>query len=119
VLVEGGDSFWIDVQEDYDAVVPSPDNRLSPYPHEAGDLRAQMEETGLFAAVEVRRYPWDVEYTADEWIDVLRTYSPNIDREPETTQRLLNRIHARIESRPEARVTKHYLATLNLARVST
>jgi SAM-dependent methyltransferase len=119
VVVEGGDPFWVDVQEDYDAVVPSPDNRPPPPTEQIGDLRAQFEETGLFRDIEVRRYRWDVEYTADEWIDVLRTYSPNIDGDPETTQRLLNRIRARIKSRPDARVTKHYLATLNLARVST
>jgi SAM-dependent methyltransferase len=112
VLVEGGDPFWIEVQEDYDAVVPSPDNRPPPYAHEVGDLRAQMEETGLFAEIDVRRYRWDVEYTADEWVDVLRTYSPNIARDPETTERLLARIHRRIGTR---RVTKHYLATLNLS----
>ena len=113
VQVEGGDPFWAEVQADYDAVVPSPDNRPPPFEHEVGDLRAQMEESGLFREIEVRRYRWDVEYTADEWVDVLRTYSPNIARDPATTDRLLERIHARIGDR---RVTKHYLATLNLAR---
>jgi SAM-dependent methyltransferase len=113
VLVEAGDPIWVEVQEDYDAVVPSPDNRPPPYEHEVGDLRAEIEATGLFDEVEVRRYRWDVEYTADEWIDVLRTYSPNIARDPATTERLLARIRARIGDR---RVTKHYLATLNLAR---
>jgi SAM-dependent methyltransferase len=113
VLVEGGDSFWVDVQPDYDAVVPSPDNRPPPYAHELGDLREQIEQSGLFAGIEVHRYGWDVVYTADEWIDVLRTYSPNIARDPETTERLLERIHARALER--GTVTKHYLATLNVA----
>jgi hypothetical protein len=96
----------------------SPDNRLPPPAEEVGDLRAQMEESGLFRDVEVRRYRWDVTYGADEWIDVLRTYSPNLERDAATTERLLDRIHARIESRPGGRVTKHYLATLNLARAA-
>jgi hypothetical protein len=72
-----------------------------------------MEETGLFHEIDVRRYRWNVEYTADEWADVLRTYSPNIARDPATTERLLQRIKARIGART---VTKHYLATLNLGR---
>ena len=116
VLVEGGDAFWTEVQEDYDAVVPSPDNRPPPRLDEVGDLRAQFEERALFGGIDVRRYPWDVVYTADEWIDTLRTYSPNIARDPATTERLLERIHARMEARPGGRVTKHYLATLTVGR---
>jgi len=116
VVVEGGDPFWVEVQADYDAVVPSPDNRPPPPTEEVGDLRAQIEESGFFRDAEVRRYCWDVTYSADGWIDVLRTYSPNIERDASTTERLLDRIHVRIESRPGGRVTKHYLATLNLAR---
>ena len=116
VLVEGGDPFWAEVVEDYDAVVPGPDNRPPPRIDEVGDLRTQFEETGLFADVEARRYPWDVVYTADEWIDVQRTHSPTIAGDPATTKRLLDRIHARIEARPDGRVTKHYLATLTVGR---
>ena len=112
VRVEGGDPFWVEVQEDYDAVVPGPENRPPPYAQEIGDLRAEIEASGLFDAVDVRRYRWDVDYTADGWVDVLRTYSPNLARDRETTERLLERIHARAAAR--GRVTKHYLATLNL-----
>jgi SAM-dependent methyltransferase len=115
VQVEGGDTIWAELQEDYDAVVPSPENRPPPYVHEVGDLRAEFEAGG-FRDVEVRRYRRDVDYTADEWTDVLRTYSDNIARDPETTGRLLDRIQARIESRPGRRVTKHYLFTLTLGR---
>lgn len=116
VIVEGGDPFWIEVQEDYDAVVPSPDNRPPPGIEEVGDLREEFRESGLFGAVEVGRFPWDVTYTAGDWIDVLSTYSPNIARDLETTQRLLDRIRARIEARPGGRVTKHYLATVTAGR---
>jgi SAM-dependent methyltransferase len=116
VLVAGGDPFWVEVQEDYDAVVPSPDNRPPPYADEVGDLRAELEASGFFGEIEVRRRPWDVTYTADEWIAVLSTYSPNLARDPATTRELFDRIHARIEARPGGRVTKHYLATVNVAR---
>jgi hypothetical protein len=36
--------------------------------------------------------------------------------EPEARERLYERIRRRIEARPEPRVTKTYLFTLNLAR---
>jgi SAM-dependent methyltransferase len=111
VLAEGGDPFWVEVQADYRAVVPSPDHRPPPYEHEVGDLRAQMEETGLFSEIDVRRYRWDRRFTADEWIDVMRTYSPVISLDPETRERLLERVHARIGGRT---VEHRYLATLNV-----
>src|ERR671931_916695 len=43
VRLEGGDAFWTEVQADYDAVVPSEENRPPPRPEEIGDLRAELE----------------------------------------------------------------------------
>jgi SAM-dependent methyltransferase len=116
VQVEGGDPFWAEVQADYDAVVPSEDNRAPPRPEEVGDLRAELEETGLFGDVEVRRYLADVTYSAEEYIGVLDTYSPNRAMEPAKRERLFERIRRRVEARPDGRVQKTYLFTLNLAK---
>jgi SAM-dependent methyltransferase len=116
VQVEGGDPFWPEVQADYDAVVPSDENRPPPRPEEVDELRAEIEETGLFGDVEVRRYLADVTYTAEEYIGVLGTYSPNLAMEPATRERLFDRIRRRVEARPGGRVRKTYLFTLNLAR---
>jgi SAM-dependent methyltransferase len=113
VRVLGGDPFWEEVQEDYDAVVPSPDNAPPPFIDEVGDLRDDVERSCCFADVEVRQFPWEVEYTGDEYVDVLRTYSPNIRGEPATVEELLRRIRARIGDRT---VTKSYLATLTTGR---
>jgi SAM-dependent methyltransferase len=116
VQVEGGDPFWVEVQADYDAVVPNPDNRPPPRPEEVGDLRAEIEETGLFADVEVRRYLADLTYSAEEYIGVLDTYSPNRAMEPAKRERLFGLIRRRVEANPGGAVTKTYLFTLNLAR---
>jgi SAM-dependent methyltransferase len=116
VQVEGGDPFWAEVQADYDAVVPSDENRPPPRPEEVGDLRAEIEETRLFGDVEVRRYLADVSYSAEEYIGVLDTYSPNRAMEPAKRERLFDRIRRRVEATPEGRVRKSYLFTLNLAR---
>jgi hypothetical protein len=113
VRVTGGDPIWEEVQADYDAVVPSADNRPPSFIDEVGDLRDEFGASRLFRDVEVRRYPWDVVYTGDEWIDVMRTYSPHIARDRATTEELLRRIRARIGDRT---VTKTYLATLTLGR---
>lgn len=115
VLVPGGDPFWVEVQEDYDAVVPDPENRPPPFAEDVGNLRAEIEASGHFGEIEVRRHRWDVTYTADEWIAVMSTYSPHLARDPAITARLFDRIRARIDSLPGGRVRKHYLATLNVA----
>jgi len=40
----------------------------------AEDLRA----AGLFASVELRRYPWERAYTADEYVHLVQTYSDHV-----------------------------------------
>jgi len=107
------DPFWLDVQEDYDAVVPSPDNRPPPRAEEIGDLSAEIEASGAFRNVAVRRHRWDVRYTADEYIAVLSTYSPNLDLDEERRERLFDRIHRRLAK--QGSVVKTYVATLNVA----
>lgn len=113
---EDGDSFWTDVQEDYDAVVPSEDNRPPPFADEVGDLGAEIAASGLFENVGERRHLWDVRYSADAYIAVLDTYSSNRVLDPQTRQQLYDRIRRRIEARSAPTVTKTYLATLNVAR---
>jgi ubiquinone/menaquinone biosynthesis C-methylase UbiE len=116
VLLEKGDPFWTEVQADYDAAAPNDRNRPPPRPEEVGDLRAQLEESGLFTGVQVRRYLADVTYSAEEYIAVLDTYSPNRAMEESGRLRLYDLIRRRIEARPSQTVRKTYLFTLNLAR---
>jgi len=112
VLPEGGDPFWVEVQTDYDAVVPSPDNRPPPRPEEARVLAEEITASGLFGDVEVRRYLWDAPYTADEYIAVLDTYSGHRSMADDERNELYRRIRARIGGRT---VTKTYLFTMNVA----
>ena len=116
VLPEGGDPFWVEVQEDYDAVVPSEDNRPPGRPEEVGDLRAEIDASGFFGDVLVRRYLVDVVYSTEEYVAVLDTYSGHRTMEPHARERLYELIRRRIEARPEPTVPKTYLFTLNLAR---
>jgi len=115
VLPDGRDRFWIDVQEDYDAITPSDANRPPPGPDEVGDLREEIDSSGCFGSVSVRRHLWEVTYTADEYIAVLGTYSPNLALDDETRRRLFERIQRRVEAQPTRTVRKTYLATLNAA----
>jgi SAM-dependent methyltransferase len=115
VLPEDGDTFFADVQEDYDAVVPSEDNRPPGPPDEVPDNAAEIASTGHFATPAVRRYLWDVVYSADEYVAVLDTYSGHRSLEERARRKLYERIRRRIESRPEPTVRKTYLGILHVA----
>ena len=113
--VRDDNPFWLEVQEDYDAVVPSPANRPSPRPEEVGDLRDAIDASGFFRTIAVRKHMVEIVYTADEFIDTLATYSPNIALDDETRGRLFDRIRARIE-RAGGTIAKPYLYVVNVAR---
>ncbi len=111
-----GDRFWVEVQEDYDAVAPSDENEAPPPPEAIESLRAEIEISGHFVYSASRRYLWDQAYTADEYIDLLDTYSGHRALDEARREELYGRIRRRIEARPDGRVTKTYLTMLNVAR---
>jgi SAM-dependent methyltransferase len=114
-LAEDGDQFFADVQEDYVALTDENDKSPPPHPDQVDDLTAEIEGSGYFRSVSVRRHLWDTIYTADEYIALLDTYSGHRALADETRRRLYERIRERIEGRPDQRVRKTYLATLNVA----
>ena len=123
VLLPDGDPFFVEVQEDYEAVVPDdPKTRADaggpPHPDAVADRSEEIAGSGRFHNIESRRYLWDVTYSADEYIELLNTYSGHRTFEDETRGRLLSRIHRRIEAGPEHKVRKTNLAILNVAEAS-
>jgi SAM-dependent methyltransferase len=119
VLPADGDPFFAEVQEDYDAVVPHPDNAPPRLPEEVEGWTAEFEASGLFASVAERRRLLALTYTADEFIDVLGTFSDNLALPEEQREELFRQIHARIAARPSGTVTKHHLVTLTVGRTAT
>jgi len=119
VLPPGGDEFFSDVQRDYKAVLPDDPNTQAGgpvAPDVIGDLKAEIDASGVFETIAVRRYLWDITYTADEYLDVLNTYSGHRALDEEMRGHLLALIRRRIMSRPTATVRKSYLTVLTLAR---
>jgi SAM-dependent methyltransferase len=111
VLPADGDPFFREVQADYDAVVPEESGDAPPPPETIEPLAFDEE---LFEPAAHRRYLWDLDYTADEYIAVLSTYSGHIALAEEQREELFARIRRRIE--PRGRVRKTYLTTLDAAR---
>lgn len=111
VLPPDADPFFVEAQEDYQAVGMGGDPPGPPEEIEA--FGEEMAASPLFELIAERRYQWDVEYTADEHVDVISTYSAHIAADPAARERLYELMRARIGSR---RIRKTYLATLDIAR---
>jgi len=116
VLPEGGDPFWIEVEDDYRAVFPDEEAGPPPAPEEVAGTSEEIEASGRFGRPEVRRFVWDVTYAAEDYIGVLETYSGHRATEPELRERLYERIRRRIGARPGREVRKSYLALMSVAR---
>jgi protein-L-isoaspartate O-methyltransferase len=125
VLPEGGDQFFVDVQRDYEAVVPEdPQTKADaagpPRPDVVRELSdrvvtAEIAASGCLQMVGIRHHLWDVTYDAEGYIAVLGTYSGHLALDPGARLRLMDRIRERIEARPDGKVRKSYMALLYVA----
>jgi SAM-dependent methyltransferase len=115
----GFDPFFSEIQEVYDEIGERWEGGWPPPPpSEIPDERAEIEASGLFEAVEVRRYVWETLYTAEEYIALLDTFSGHISMEPSRREYLYREIRRRIGRRPDRRVRRHWYAILHVARRS-
>jgi SAM-dependent methyltransferase len=113
----GFDPFFSEIQEVYDAIGESHAGAWPPPPPEQlPDDTAEIEATGLFDSVSVRRYVWEITYSAEGYIALLDTFSGHIAMEPAKRDRLYGEIRARLERRSEPRVRRHWGAILHVAR---
>jgi hypothetical protein len=110
VLPPDADPFFLEAQADYEAVGRGADPPGPPETVEA--FGEEMAASGLFRVAAERRYLWDVEYTADEYVDVLSTYSDHRTWDEASRETFFGLIRARIGPRT---IRKTYLATLDIA----
>jgi SAM-dependent methyltransferase len=119
VLPPEGDPFFREAQADYEAVLPDDPKTVEGgpgLPDDVPDLAAEIAASGLFGPAEVRRHVWDVDYDADGYLDLLRTFSNHRVMAPAVRDDLLDRIRRRIEARPGRRVRRSTLAIVHVAR---
>jgi SAM-dependent methyltransferase len=113
----GFDPFFTEIQEVYDAIGEGWSGRWPPPPpDQVADDSAEIEASGLFEDIEVRRYVWETLYTADEYIALLNTFSGHITMETAKRAHLYREIRQRIGRRPDPRVRRHWLAILHVTR---
>lgn len=112
----GSTDFFAQAQRCYERWDPAtpPGLRLQDQSDIATDT-GELERGGRFENVVATRYLQDITYTADQYIDVLLTYSGHRALDEARRDGLLTCIRELIESRYDGCVTKRYLHELIVA----
>ncbi len=114
VHVQGADDFFERAQACYRRWDPgTPAVSRLPRPGELERNATEIEATGLFEPAVFRDFPADIEYTAGEYVDLLRTYSPILAMPPAARDGLLRCLAGMIG---DGRITKSYVFQLRMAR---
>jgi SAM-dependent methyltransferase len=113
---DGFDPFFTEIQRCYEAIGEPHLEWPPPRPEDEPDRREEIERTGLFEVVGVKRQVWPVDYSADTYIDVLNTYSGHIAWEQSKRDQLYAEVRRLIAQRPDSRIRKHYLSILQVCR---
>jgi SAM-dependent methyltransferase len=116
VFPDGGDPFFRDIQPVYDEIGEGlPPGTHFARPGESPDRRAEIEASGLFGDVLVRRFDWETTYDADGYLRLLDTFSGHIAMAEWQRERLYGEIR-RLARRPGGRLRRHWESVLHVAR---
>lgn len=116
VFPAGGDTFFREIQPVYDEIGRGDPFALWPPPAEMPDSVAEVDGSGLFEVVHVRRFDWEIAYTADDYLRLLNTFSSHIELTDGQRDRLYGEIRRRLAGRPDGLVRRHWGAVLHVAR---
>lgn len=110
------DPFFAEIQEVYDEIGESrPGEWPPPRPDAMPDEAAEIEASGHFGDVVTRRYLWEIQYTAEQYIALLNTFSGHIAMDPAKREYLYGEIWRRIDRRPGGAVRRHWASILHVA----
>ncbi|MGY0022382.1 class I SAM-dependent methyltransferase [Streptomyces sp. YJ-C3] len=116
--IKGGtEPFFAAAQRCYERFDPTtrPGITLEPASRIPRDS-AELAESDSFTSVVFRRYEWDATYTAEQYLDLLSTYSGHRDLDATARAGLYDCLAALIDRRHGGHVTKRYMTELRLAR---
>lgn len=108
-------AFWTDVQEDYRAVgyeggPPPPPDQIEP-PH------LPVEAVAFFEEVATSRYPFQLGYSAEDYLASLATQSGTRALGPVRSADFLSRVRHRLESLGSPRLTATFVGYLTAGRL--
>ncbi len=117
VLPEGGDPFFVQIQDVYDEISAGmPAGTAWLRTGGIPDDRAEIERSGRFQDVVVRHFDWEISYDAEEYLRLLDTFSGHIAMQPWQRERLYAEIKRRLARRSDGRLRRGWGAVLHVAR---
>jgi SAM-dependent methyltransferase len=114
---EGFDPFFSEMNRFYRSIGESSRKWPPPKPEEVPDESREFERSGSFEKVLVRRYLWEVRYTAEEYIDFLTTHSSHASMDPAKREKVFSEIRRLVAARPDGSIRKHYSAILHIGQL--
>jgi SAM-dependent methyltransferase len=117
VLPDDGDPLFLQLQDVYDEIGESlPSGYSFPKPGSLPTDRVAIEASGLFTVALEREFIWARDYTAEQYVALLDTFSSHIDMAAWQRDRLYSEVRRRISARQSGTVRRHWGAVLQLAR---
>jgi hypothetical protein len=122
VLVEthhvagGEEGFFRDSQRCYQRFMGSTGDYRLPRPDEVKSSAAEIEASGFFTDVVTRRYLWQATYSADQYIQLLGTYSDHLAMDDQSRNGFFACMKGLIEAGYSGCVRKQYMNELVVAR---
>ena len=108
------DQFWTDVQEDYEAV--GFEGSPPPPPEQIGPRHFPPEARSLFEEVASRRYPFQVSYSAEDYVANLATQSGTHALGEARSTEFLTRVRRRLDLLGRPRLTADFVGFLTVGR---
>lgn len=110
--------FFKKVQDVYKEIVPE---WKDPCDKPSTDEKIKLGEkninlTGLFEKVLVKRYEWRIVFDAEQYVKLLGTFSDHRSLEDERRVALFNKIRNLINEKYSGKITRPYLTVLYIAR---
>jgi SAM-dependent methyltransferase len=117
VVPEDGDPFFRDIQDIYEEIGEGiPEGWSYSTAETLADSKAEIEESGLFTDVRVRRFGWEMNYDTAGYLRLLDTFSGHIAMAQWQRDRLYGEIRRRLAERPDGLVRRHWGGVLRVAR---
>jgi SAM-dependent methyltransferase len=110
-----GDLFFHASQSIYQKYFPNSNNLKSALPAEQ-EIKPYKLDDGLFKLSHFHTFPWNITYTAEEYRQLVNTYSPTLQLPPERRNSFLDDIQYLIETNFDNRLQKYFVISLTVAR---
>jgi SAM-dependent methyltransferase len=110
------DAIFLDLRRVYEERAPELAARSSSCEELIQQREADIWESGLFSNVCVKRFPWSVKYNAQQYVDLLGTYSDHLRLSEEKRKNLYKGV-IEVIAQHGGFIEKPYLAVLFVAQV--